>query len=73
MIESYLALSSTVQGTTAGVRFRTFFLCSLTGEYEFYFSCYKECEWFLKESENSGGTITSGNSSVGMTRVEYRK
>ena len=60
-------------GKTTGTRWRTFFLCSLTGEYIFYFSCYEACEWVIKESENSEGNITGGISALGMTQDEFIK
>ncbi|KAL9951655.1 hypothetical protein ACROYT_G044364 [Oculina patagonica] len=59
-------------GMSLGFRMRTFFLCSLTGVYEFYFSCYGACEWFMKASENSGLKITGGNSSLGMPQQDFK-
>ena len=54
-----------------GFRWRTFFLCSLTGIYEFYFSCHKACEWFIKESETSQANITGGSSTEGMEQQDF--
>ena len=57
----------------AAVRMRTLFLCSLTGIYEFYFSCFGACEWFLKESENEEVNITAGSSHQGMQQQEFKE
>ena len=57
----------------AGVRMRTYFLCSLTGIYEFYFSCFGACEWCIKESEDEEVNITSGSSHQGMQQQEFKE
>ena len=57
---------SNVDGNSAGRRARAFFLCPLTGEYGFYFSCATSCEWSIKESELSGSQIAGGASSQAM-------
>ena len=43
-----------------GRRDRAFFLCPLTAEYEFHFSCNGSCEWSVKETENSSAAIAAG-------------
>ena len=43
-----------------GRRDRAFFLCPLTAEYEFHFSCNGSCEWSVKETENSSVAVAAG-------------
>ena len=46
-----------------GRRERGFFLCPLTEEYVFFFSCATSCEWSIKETEQSEEKITGGSAS----------
>ena len=69
-------LSLNFQGNEeeTGRRWRGFFVCSMTGEYEFYFSCEKACEWFLMEAgDNSSTHLVGGNSSAGMSTAQFIK
>ena len=68
--------SSTLKtnGKSAGRRWRAFFVCSMTGEYELHFSCKEACEWFLMEfGDNSSTHLIGGNSSVGMSIQQFIK
>lgn len=69
--ESHFSVSLRAGGDSVGVRMRTFFLCSSTGIYEFYFSCFGACEWFIKESEDKEVNITGGSSPRGMGQLEF--
>lgn len=53
-----------------GRRDRAFFLCPLTAEYEFHFSCNGSCEWSVKETENSSAAIAAGISLQSMGNAE---
>ncbi|KAJ7373021.1 hypothetical protein OS493_015493 [Desmophyllum pertusum] len=57
----------------AGYRGRTFFLCPLTGKYDFYFSCNYACDWIIKESEQSQSAITGGNTDMGMPPQDFNQ
>lgn len=70
--QNYFAMTLRTIGITAGIRIRTFFLCSLTGIYKFVFSCFEACEWFIKESENKEVNITEGSSRQGMQQQEFK-
>ena len=69
--ESQFSVSLEDEDDSVGVRMRTFFLCSSTGIYEFYFSCFGACEWFIKESEDTEVNITGGSSPQGMEEDEF--
>ena len=71
--QNYFPVSFRATPTTAGFRMRTFFLCSLTGIYEFYFSCFGACEWFIKESEDEEVNITAGSSLQGMEQQQFKE
>ena len=71
--QNYFPVSFRANPKTAGFRMRTFFLCSLTGIYEFYFSCFGACEWFIKESEEVEVNITAGSSRQGMEQQELKE
>ncbi|XP_022804392.1 phosphatidylinositol phosphatase PTPRQ-like [Stylophora pistillata] len=74
--ETPTRLSLNFQGNEeeTGRRWRGFFVCSMTGEYEFYFSCEKACEWFLMEAgDNSSTHLVGGNSSAGMSTAQFIK
>ena len=70
--QNYFPMTLRSIGITAGIRIRTFFLCSLTGIYKFVFSCFGACEWFIKESENKEVNITGGSSRQGMQQQEFK-
>lgn len=58
----------------AGRRWRSLFVCSMRGKYEFYFSCKEACEWFLMEAgDNSSIRLVGGNSSVEMPTTQFIK
>jgi len=67
----FLFSNNNAKAHSAGRRTRAFFLCPLTGKYEFYFTCDTSCEWFIKESERSSGDITGGSSHQPMNEEEY--
>ena len=69
--QNYFSVFLKPSGKTAGIRIRTFYLCSLTGIYEFYFSCFGACEWFIKESDDKEVNITGGSSRQGMEQDEF--
>lgn len=71
--QSNFSVSLKANPRNAGVRMRTYFLCSLTGIYEFYFSCFGACEWFIKESEDEELNITAGSSPQGMQQEEFKE
>ena len=52
---------TTNAGDQTGRRERGFFLCPLTGEYDFFLSCAYSCQWSIKETEQSGKRITEGS------------
>lgn len=70
--QNYFPMTLRTLGVMAGLRIRTFFLCSLTGIYKFVFSCFGACEWFIKESENKEVNITGGSSREGMEQQEFK-
>ena len=53
-----------------GRRERAYFLCPLTGEYEFYLICNASCEWSIKETEQSSAEIVGGTSLQPMDKQE---
>ena len=67
--ESYFSVIFIPADSSVGVQMRTFFLCSLTGLYEFYFSCSGACEWFIKKSEDIRVNVTGR----GMKQQDFEK